>query len=104
FLYVRALRFLRPPYLPLLALLLVALIAGTGLYSLRTQPVRQLLLGVGSLVLGVWGIRGILVPGTPPYATAVDLALSLVILLLLGGIIARGVLQVHGARRQTEPP
>jgi len=25
-------------------------------------------------VLGVWGIRSILVPGFPPYVTAVDLA------------------------------
>lgn len=100
FLYVRKLRFLRPPYLAMLALLLVALIAGTGFYSVRSQPVRQLLLGVGSLVLGIWGIRGILVPGTPPYITAVDLALSLVILFLLAGIIARGVLQYHRARHQ----
>ena len=83
----------------MLAVLLVALIAGTAFYSVRTQPVRSLLLGVGSLVLGVWGIRGILVPGGPPYITAVDLALSLVILILLAGIMARGVLQYRRARR-----
>jgi hypothetical protein len=59
---------------------------------------------VGSLVLGVWGIRSILVPGGPPYVTAVDLALSLVILLLLGGIILRGLHHargtLHGERRR----
>jgi hypothetical protein len=97
FLYVRTLKFFRPLYLPMLAVLLVALIACTAFYSVRTQPVRSLLLGVGSLVLGVWGIRGILVPGAA-YITAVDLALSLVILLLLAGIIARGVLQYRRAR------
>jgi hypothetical protein len=32
------------------------------------------------------------VPGTPPYVTAVDLVLSLVILILLAGIIFRAVL------------
>jgi hypothetical protein len=96
--YVRALQFWRPLYLPVLAVLLVLLIAGAAAYSVHTQPVSQLLLGVGSLVLGVWGIRSILVPGVPPYVTAVDLALSLVILLLLGGIIARGVLYARRTR------
>src|SRR5205823_2249996 len=98
FLYVRALKFWRPPYLPVLAVLLVLLIAGAAAFSVRTQPVNQLLLGVGSLVLGVWGIRAILVPGGPPYVTAVDLALSLVILLLLGGIIVRGLRQARQSR------
>jgi hypothetical protein len=98
FLYVRALKFWRPLYLPVLAVLLVLLIGGAAFFSVRTQPVNQLLLGVGSLVLGVWGIRAILVPGFPPYVTAVDLALSLVILLLLGGIIARGVRQARRTR------
>jgi hypothetical protein len=87
-----------------LALLLVVLIAATGFYSVSTQPVRQLLLTVGSLVLGIWGVRGILVPGTPPYATAVDLALSFVILLLLAGIIGRSVLQYHRLHRRQHPP
>jgi hypothetical protein len=98
YLYVRALEFRRPAYLPVLAVLLVTFIAAAAVYSARTQPVNQLLLGVGSLVLGVWGIRSILVPGSPPYITAVDLALSLVILILLGGIIGRGLLHVYRGR------
>jgi hypothetical protein len=102
FLYVRALQFWRPLYLPILAVLLVLLIAGAAAYSVRTQPVHQLLLGVGSLVLGVWGIRSILVPGALSYGTAVDLALSFVILLLLGGIIARGLLYARQNRRATK--
>jgi len=102
FLYVRELKFWRPLYLPVLAVQLVLLIAGAAAYSVRTQPVHQLLLGIGSLVLGVWGIRAILVPGVPPYITAVDLALSFVILLLLGGIIARGLLYAHQSRRDTK--
>jgi hypothetical protein len=93
FLYVRALEFRRPVYLMVLAVLLVTLIASAAIYSVRSQAVPQLLAGVGSLVLGVWGIRAILVPGVPPYVTAIDLALSLVILILLVGIIARGLLQ-----------
>jgi hypothetical protein len=102
FLYVRALQFWRPLYLPILAVLLVLLIAGAAAYSVRTQPVHQLLLGVGSLVLGVWGIRSILVPSALSYGTAVDLALSFVILLLLGGIIARGLLYARQNRRATK--
>jgi hypothetical protein len=91
FLYVRALEFWRPLYLPVLVVLLVLLLGGAAAFSVRTQPVEQLLLRMGSLILGAWGIRATLVPGRSAYVTAVDLALSLVILLLLGGILARRV-------------
>lgn len=99
FLYVRDLRFRRPFYLPVLTVLLVVLIAATTTYSVSRQPLTQLITGVGSLVIGVWGIRAILVPGFPPYVTAVDLLLSSVILILLAGIIGRAAVQVHRSLR-----
>lgn len=92
FTYVRALEFRRPLYLPVLALLLVVLITAASAYSVSVQSVNQLFVGVGSLVLGVWGVRQILVPGSVSYTTSVELMLSLSILILLLGMIARGVL------------
>ena len=87
----------------MLAVLLVALIAGTAFYSVRTQPVALLAAGRRQSHPRGLGIRGILVPGGLPYVTAVDLALSLVILLLLAGIIMRGVRQYRRARRPETP-
>jgi hypothetical protein len=92
---VHQLRFWRPIYQPVLAVLLVIFIAAAAIHALCTQSVRDLGLSIGTLVLGVWGIRAILVSGYPPYTTAVELALSLVILILLAGIIFRVVLQLH---------
>ncbi len=89
------LRFVRPIYLQVLCWLLVALIAAAALLSLLTEPLRRLLVGVGGLVLGVWGVRSILLTGAPPYITAVDLLLSGVILLLLYGIAIRVVLALR---------
>jgi hypothetical protein len=94
FLYVRALEFRRPLYLPVLATILIVLITAAAVYSVRMQPLMQLFTGVGSLVLGVWGIRSILEPGIS-YVTAIDLMLSLVILILLGGIIGRAARSFH---------
>ncbi len=49
----------------------------------------------GALVLGVWGIRAILTPSNIYYITAIDLALSVVIIFLLGAITVRALLFVH---------
>jgi hypothetical protein len=62
-LYVRALHFRRPLYLQVLTVLLVGLISAAAAYSVRTQPIPQLFLGLGGLILGVWGIRGVLLAG-----------------------------------------
>jgi hypothetical protein len=43
----------------------------------------------------VWGIRSILVPSSIAYITAVDLALSLVIIFVLGALTIRALLFVH---------
>jgi hypothetical protein len=79
--------------------LLVTFVAATVIYSVCTQSVRDLSLSIGTLVLGVWGVRAILVSGYPPYATAVELALSLVILILLAAIILRGLVQLRRGER-----
>jgi hypothetical protein len=48
-----------------------------------------MLVGVGGLVLGVWGIRSVLVPAGVAYVTTVELMLSLVILIVLYGLLGR---------------
>lgn len=87
--------FERPRYTRVLAVLLVLLIAAAAAYSVLLRPMEELFVNAGALVLGVWGIRAILVPGNLYYMTAVDLALSAVIIFLLGTLTFRALLFVH---------
>jgi hypothetical protein len=54
------------------------------------RPLHELVINSGALVLGIWSIRAILAPGTS-YRTLIDLALSVVILFLLGAITFRAL-------------
>jgi hypothetical protein len=72
-----------------LAVLLVLLIASAAAYSVFLRPLHDLVLNSGALVLGVWGIRSILTPANLYYLTAIDLALSIVIIFTLGAITVR---------------
>jgi len=103
--------FVRPPYLRVLAVMLVLLIASAAAYSVFLRPLPDLVVNSGALVLGVWGIRGILTPSNLYYITAVDLALSMVIIFMLGALMIRALLFVHDeaqlglfGRRRREPP
>src|SRR5512134_1749492 len=62
--YVQAfeLRFQRPPWVRVLAVMLVVLIAAAAAYSVFLRPLHDLVVNSGALVLGVWGIRSILTP------------------------------------------
>jgi hypothetical protein len=87
---VSVLRFERPLHQRILAVLLVILIAAAAAYAVLMRPLNDLVINSGALVLGVWGIRAILTPGTA-YRTVIDLALSAVILFLLGAITVRAL-------------
>lgn len=95
---VQELRFTRPTYLTVLTVALVLLVAASGALSLLTQAINSLVLGVGGLILGIWGVRSVLVPQPIGVITAVDLALLCVIFLLLLGLAVRGALYL---RRQS---
>jgi hypothetical protein len=95
FLAVQAITFERPAYLKVLAVVLVALIAVSATMALFTREVNDLALGIGGLILGVWGIRSILMPQGVSTVTAIDLALSWLILLLLLGLALRAALHFH---------
>jgi hypothetical protein len=102
-----AVTFERPRYLRVLAVLLVVLIAAAAVYSVLLRPLEDLVVNSAALVLGVWGIRSILVPITLHFRTAVDLSLSLVILFLLGGVAVKALLVAHdrsGLRLLKRPP
>ena len=92
---VEELRFERPEYLKILAVLLVTLIAVSGTIALLRRDIDDLLLGIGGLILGVWGIRSVLNSQPLPGVTAIDLALSLVILIMLLGLTVRLTLHFH---------
>ena len=87
--------FERPPYVRVLAVMLVLLIAAAAAYSVFLRPLPDLVINSGALVLGVWGIRAILTPSSINYITAVDLALSLVIIFVLGALTIRALMFVH---------
>lgn len=79
----------RPAYLKVLAVSLTLLIAVSAGLALFRRGIDELALGFGGLILGVWGIRSILMPQSIGTVTAVDLALSWLILLLLLGLALR---------------
>jgi hypothetical protein len=92
---VYALTFEHPRYLRVLAVLLVLLIAAAAAYSVFFRPLGDLLVNSGGLVLSVWGVRSILTPGNLFYITAIDLALSMVILFTLSGLVVKVLMFAH---------
>jgi hypothetical protein len=74
---------------------LVLLIAISATVALFTRGLDELALGFGGIILGVWGIRSVLMPQSIGTVTAIDLALSWLILLLLLGLALRAALHFH---------
>jgi hypothetical protein len=95
FLAVQGLTFERPAYLKVLAVVLVVLIAISATLALFTRGIDDLALGFGGIILGVWGVRSVLMPQALSTITAIDLALSWLILLLLLGLAVRAMLHFH---------
>jgi hypothetical protein len=87
-----SLNFSRPIYLQILTVLLTMLIVLAAAYGLLIRPFTQIIPTVGGLVLGVWGVRSLLVGDYPPDSTGVDLVLEAAILLLLLGVGVRAVI------------
>jgi hypothetical protein len=62
-----------------LVVVLVVLIAAAAAYAVFLRPLHDLILSTGGLVLGVWGIRSVLVPSNIGGRTGVDVALALLV-------------------------
>jgi hypothetical protein len=71
----------RGSYLQLLTVLLVLFVTIAALYGVVFRPFDQIVLTVGGIVLGIWGVRSLLVGSYPADSTAVDPVLSGVILI-----------------------
>lgn len=94
------LTFRRPEYLMALSVMLILLVASSSALTVLTQPISTLILGVGGLIIAIWGVRAVLAPQNFPLVTAVDLALSGVILLLLVGLSARVALSLLSRQKR----
>ncbi len=101
FLGVQQLRFERPAHQEILSVLLILLIAVSAVMAVAMRTMSDLLIGVGSLILGIWGVRSVLVPSSLPMVTSIDLALSVIILFVLVGLSFRTALHFH---HQSELP
>jgi hypothetical protein len=79
----------RPVYLQVLTVLLVLLVTAAAAYAVFLRPLDQLVINAGALILGIWGVRAILLGTELTVLTVVDLVLMSVILFLLVMITAR---------------
>jgi hypothetical protein len=83
FLLVDRLVWTRPIYLRIISIILVVLISASGVFALGMRTVSELLLGIGGIILGIWGVRSVVVQTPLPDVTLIDLVLALVILIML---------------------
>jgi hypothetical protein len=103
FLTVQRLDFERPAYQHVLAVLLVLLISVSAVLALFMRTINELLLGIGGLILGIWGVRSVVVPSAPSHINVVDLALAFVILVLLVALSLRVAHHVYRLNQGTSP-
>lgn len=95
----------RPAYLQVLNVDLIVLIVIAALYGVAFRPFTQIVPTVGGVVLGVWGVRSLLVGSYPPDSTGVDLVLESAILLVLLVVGVRSVrFMWPNARGRSQPP
>ncbi|MBW3634102.1 MAG: hypothetical protein KY456_13845 [Chloroflexi bacterium] len=83
FLLVDRLEWQRPGYLRILTVLLVILISASGIFALGLRSLHELVLGIGGIILGIWGVRSVVVQSELPDVTLIDVILGFVILVLL---------------------
>lgn len=89
---VASLELSRPLYLRILNVDLILLIVASAFYGVIFRPFDQIIPTVGALVLGVWGVRSLLVGSYPPDSTGVDLILETAIFMVL---LVVGIRSVH---------
>ncbi len=89
FILVDELRWERPLYLRILTILLVVLISVSGIFALGLRTLHELVLGIGGIILGIWGVRSVVVQSPLPDVTLIDLILGFVMLTLLLALALR---------------
>jgi hypothetical protein len=83
FLLVDRLQWQRPLYLRIVTVLLVLLISASAIFALGLRSLHELVLGIGGIILGIWGVRSVVVQTELPDVTLIDLILAFVMLVLL---------------------
>jgi hypothetical protein len=83
FLLVDQLQWQRPLYLRIVTVLLVILISASAIFALGLRTLHELVLGIGGIILGIWGVRSVVVQTELPDVTLIDLILAFVMLVLL---------------------
>ena len=73
----------RPVYLRIVTILLVILISASAVFALGLRTLHELVLGIGGIILGIWGVRSVVVQTELPDVTLIDLILAFVMLVLL---------------------
>ena len=108
FMLVDQLQWQRPRYLRILTVLLVLLISASGIFALGLRSLHELVLGIGGIILGIWGVRSVVVQSPLPDVTLIDLVLGFVMLILMLALAVRaaryfylrsGLRQWRAARR-----
>lgn len=95
YLGVWTLVFVRPLYLQVLVVLAVLMVAVAAASTVLLRPLNDLILNTGGLVLGVWGVRTLLLGSLPPNTTVVDVVLTGIILLQLTAVAVRVLNDLH---------
>jgi hypothetical protein len=83
FLFVDRLQWQRPLYLRIVTILLVILISASAIFALGLRTLHELVLGIGGIILGIWGVRSVVVQTELPDVTLIDVLLAFVMLVLL---------------------
>ena len=83
FLLVDQLQWQRPVYLRIVTILLVILISASAVFALGLRTLHELVLGIGGIILGIWGVRSVVVQSELPDVTLIDVILAFVMLVLL---------------------
>ena len=83
FLLVDRLEWQRPIYLRIVTVLLVILISASAIFALGLRTLHELVLGIGGIILGIWGVRSVVVQTELPDVTLIDVLLAFVMLVLL---------------------
>ena len=102
FLIVDRLQWERPYHLRIVTVLLVILISASGIFALGLRSLHELVLGIGGIILGIWGVRSVVVQTPLPDVTLIDLILAFVILVLLLGLSIRAARYFHVQSRVSE--
>jgi hypothetical protein len=89
FLLVDQLQWQRPLYLRIVTVLLVILISASAIFALGLRTLHELVLGIGGIILGIWGVRSVVVQTELPDVTLIDLILAFVMLVLLLALAIR---------------